>query len=215
MKSSLQRHALPRGTRCSGEARTARSPPTRVREATPPHLHLVSRLPPGASDWDDAAVARLMEEYEALKAERQALARGSRPRQRARPRSHAKIEAELEDAARPCALNRAKWRGGRPAVYADGLVRPRSLAASNVSTGLEQLRIDDVGDAERLERPRGERRSCLVQVATTLGGVADPSRGALSVLSSTPRAPLGARIFKAASCRREAEAGGQARVEDA
>ena len=89
------------------------SPPTRVREATPP-----AALP--AHPEDDDAVARLMEEYEALKAERQALAARLAERQRAEAAESAKIEAELEAlAAETVALNREMARR-EASVYADG-----------------------------------------------------------------------------------------------
>ena len=91
------------------------SPPTRVREATPPAAppaHLV--------DDDDDAVARLMGEYEALKAERQALAARLAERQRAEAAESAKIEAELEAlAAETVALNREMARR-EASLYADG-----------------------------------------------------------------------------------------------
>ena len=84
------------------------SPPTRVREATPP------AAPPAHTDDDAAAVARLMEEYEALKAERQ----------RAEAAESAKIEAELEAlAAETVALNRERARR-EASVYADGPLPP-------------------------------------------------------------------------------------------
>jgi len=90
------------------------SPPTRVREATPPVA------PPVHTADDDAAVARLMDEYEALKAERQALAARLAERQRAEAAESAKIEAELEAlAAETVALNREMARR-EASVYADG-----------------------------------------------------------------------------------------------
>ena len=95
------------------------SPPTRVREATPPAAppaHLV--------DDDDDAVARLMGEYEALKAERQALAARLAERQRAEAAESAKIEVELEAlAAETVALNREMARR-EASVYADGPMPP-------------------------------------------------------------------------------------------
>ena len=96
------------------------SPPTRVREATPP------AAPPAhpIDDDDDAAVARLMEEYEALKAERQALAARLAERHRAEATESAKIEAELEAlAAETVALNREMARR-EASVYADGSLPP-------------------------------------------------------------------------------------------
>jgi hypothetical protein len=95
------------------------SPPTRVREATPPAAppaHLV--------DDDDDAVARLMGEYEALKAERQALAARLAERQRAEAAESAQIEVELEAlAAQTVALNREMARR-EASVYADGPMPP-------------------------------------------------------------------------------------------
>jgi hypothetical protein len=97
------------------------SPPTRVREATPPRESSPgepSAAPPAHPD--DAAVARLMEEYEALKAERQALAARLAERQRAEAAESAKIEAELEAlAAETVALNREMARR-EVSAYADG-----------------------------------------------------------------------------------------------
>ena len=96
------------------------SPPTRVREATPP------AAPPAhpIDDDDDAAVARLMEEYEALKAERQALAARLEARQRAEAAESRKIEAELEAlAAETVALNREMARR-EASGYADGPMLP-------------------------------------------------------------------------------------------
>ena len=73
---------------------------------------------------DDAAVTRLMEEYEALKAERQALAARLAERQRAEAAESAKIEAELEAlAAETVALNREMARR-EASVYADGPMPP-------------------------------------------------------------------------------------------
>ena len=96
------------------------SPPTRVREATPP------AAPPAHPD--DAAVARLMEEYEALKAERRALAARLEARQRAEATESAKIEAELEAlAAETVALNREMARR-EASVYADGSMAPDAAA---------------------------------------------------------------------------------------
>ena len=106
------------------------SPPTRVREATPP------AAPPAhpIDDDDDAAVARLMEEYEALKAERQALAARLAERHRAEATESAKIEAELEAlAAETVALNREMARR-EASVYADGPM------ASDVSALREEPR---------------------------------------------------------------------------
>ena len=90
------------------------SPPTRVREATPP----------AQPTDDDATVVRLMEEYEALKAERQALSARLGERQRAEAAESAKIEAELEAlAAETVALNREMARR-EASVYADGPMPP-------------------------------------------------------------------------------------------
>ena len=107
------------------------SPPTRVREATPP------AAPP--ADDDAAAVARLMEEYEALKAERRALAAARlEARQRAEAAESAKIEAELEAlAAETVALNREMARR-EASVYADGPMPPERCAA--IPTGLASHR---------------------------------------------------------------------------
>ena len=103
------------------------SPPTRVREATPPRESSPGEppaAPPAHPDDGDAAVARLMEEYEALKAERQALAARLAERQRAEAAESAKIEAELQAlAAETVALNREMAR--REALgYADGPMPP-------------------------------------------------------------------------------------------
>ena len=104
------------------------SPPTRVREATPSRESSPGEAPaappahPG--DDDDAAVARLMEEYEALKAERRALAARLAERQRAEAAESAKIEAELEAlAAETVALNREMARR-EASVYADWPMPP-------------------------------------------------------------------------------------------
>ena len=99
------------------------SPPTRVREAaSPPVARSVE--PPTLPTDDDAAVARLMEEYEALKAERQALSARLGERQRAEAAESAKIEAELEAlAAETVALNREMARR-EASVYADGPMPP-------------------------------------------------------------------------------------------
>ena len=95
------------------------SPPTRVREATPE-----PPAPPAHTPDDDAAVARLMEEYEALKAERRQLAARLESRQRAEAAESAKIEAELEAlAAETVALNREMARR-EASVYADGPMPP-------------------------------------------------------------------------------------------
>ena len=65
-----------------------------------------------------------MEEYEALKAERQALAARLEARQRAEAAESAKIEAELEAlAAETVALNREMARR-EASVYADGQCHP-------------------------------------------------------------------------------------------
>ena len=101
------------------------SPPTRVREATPPREPSPGE-PPAAPPAlpTDVAVARLMDEYEALKAERQALAARLAERQRAEAAESAKIEAELQAlAAETVALNREMAR--REALgYADGPMPP-------------------------------------------------------------------------------------------
>ena len=101
------------------------SPPTRVREASPPRESSPGEPPAApAHPTDDAAVARLMEEYEALKAERQALAARLEARQRAEAAESAKIEAELEAlAAETVALNRERARR-EASVYADGPLPP-------------------------------------------------------------------------------------------
>ena len=102
------------------------SPPTRVREATPPRESSPGEPPaaPAAHPDGDAAVVRLMEEYEALKAERQALAARLAERQRAEAAESAKIEAELEAlAAETVALNREMARR-ESSVYADGPMPP-------------------------------------------------------------------------------------------
>jgi len=97
------------------------SPPTRVREATLPRESSPGEPP---DDDDDAAVVRLMEEYEALKAERQALAARLVERQRAEAAESAKIEAELEAlAAETVALNREMARR-EASAYADGPMAP-------------------------------------------------------------------------------------------
>ena len=103
------------------------SPPTRVREATPPRE---SGEPPAApaAHPSDAAVARLMEEYEALKAERRALAARLEARQRTEAAESAKIEAELEAlAAETVALNREMARR-EASMYADGPLPPDAAA---------------------------------------------------------------------------------------
>ena len=65
-----------------------------------------------------------MDEYEALKAERQALAARLAARQRAEAAESAKIEAELEAlAAETVALNREMARR-EASVYADGPLPP-------------------------------------------------------------------------------------------
>ena len=65
-----------------------------------------------------------MEEYEALKAERKALAARLEARQRAETAESAKIEAELEAlAAETVALNREMARR-EASVYADGPLPP-------------------------------------------------------------------------------------------
>ena len=90
--------------------------------ASPPAAR--SFEPPAHPDGADAAVARLMEEYEALKAERQALAARLAERQRAEAAESAKIEAELEAlAAETVALNREMARR-EASVYADGPMPP-------------------------------------------------------------------------------------------
>ena len=103
------------------------SPPTRVREAPPPRVSSPDEpptAPPAHPTDSDAAVARLMEEYEALKAERQALAARLAERQRAEAAESAKIEAELEAlAAETVALNREMARR-EASVYADGPLPP-------------------------------------------------------------------------------------------
>ena len=103
------------------------SPPTRVREASPPRASSPAEppaAPPAHPSDDDAAVARLMDEYEALKAERQALAARLAARQRAEAAESAKIEAELEAlAAETVALNREMARR-EASVYADGPMPP-------------------------------------------------------------------------------------------
>ncbi len=102
------------------------SPPTRVREATPPCENSPGEPPaaPPAHPTDDAAVVRLMEEYEALKAERQALAARLAERQRAEAAESATIEAELEAlAAETVALNREMARR-EASGYADGPMLP-------------------------------------------------------------------------------------------
>ena len=105
------------------------SPPTRVREATPPRESSPGEppaAPPAHPSDDDAAVARLMEEYEALKAERQALTARLEARLRAEAAESAKIEAELEAlAAETVALNREMARR-EASVYADGPMPPDS-----------------------------------------------------------------------------------------
>ena len=69
-----------------------------------------------------------MEEYEALKAERQALAARLAERQRAEAAESAKIEAELEAlAAETVALNREMARR-EASVYADGPLAPGAAA---------------------------------------------------------------------------------------
>ena len=103
------------------------SPPTRVREATPPREPSPGE-PPAAPPAlpTDVAVARLMDEYEALKAERQALAARLAERQRAEAAESAKIEAELEAlAAETVALNREMARR-EASVYADGPMPPET-----------------------------------------------------------------------------------------
>ena len=114
--------ATPRSTAWNevlGGGADGASPPTRVREATPPRESSPGD-PPAAPDGDNAAVARLMEEYEALKAERQALAARLVERQRAEAAESAKIEAELEAlAAETLALNREMARR-EASAYADG-----------------------------------------------------------------------------------------------
>ena len=102
------------------------SPPTRVREATPPREPSPGEPPaaPPAHPNGDAAVARLMEEYEALKAERRALTARLEARQRAEAAESAKIEAELEAlAAETVALNREMARR-EASAYADGPLPP-------------------------------------------------------------------------------------------
>ena len=91
------------------------SPPTRVREAaSPPAARSVE--PPALPT--DTVVARLMDEYDALKAERQ----------RAEAAESAKIEAELEAlAAETVALNREMARR-EASVYADGPLAPGAAA---------------------------------------------------------------------------------------
>ena len=107
------------------------SPPTRVREASPPRSSPGEPPAAPAAHPSDAAFARLMEEYEALKAERQALAARLEARQRAEAAESAKIEAELEVlAAETVALNREMARR-EASVYADGPMpeetRPRQF----------------------------------------------------------------------------------------
>ena len=69
-----------------------------------------------------------MEEYEALKAERRALAARLEARQRAEAAESAKIEAELEAlAAETVALNREMARR-EASVYADGSLPPDAAA---------------------------------------------------------------------------------------
>ena len=93
--------------------------------ASPPATRSVA---PPALPTDDAAVARLTEEYEALKAERQALAAQLAERQRAEAAESAKIEAELEAlAAETVALNREMARR-EASVYADGPLAPGAAA---------------------------------------------------------------------------------------
>ena len=101
------------------------SPPTRVREATPPRESSPGELPAAPpAHPSDAAVARLIKEYEALRAERQALAARLEARQRAEAAESAKIEAELEAlAAETVALNREMARR-EASVYADGPMPP-------------------------------------------------------------------------------------------
>ena len=101
------------------------SPPTRVREAaSPPAARSVE--PPALPT--DTVVARLMDEYDALKAERQALAARLAERQRAEAAESAKIEAELEAlAAETVALNREMARR-EASVYADGPLAPGAAA---------------------------------------------------------------------------------------
>ena len=139
------------------------SPPTRVREATPPRESSPGEppaAPPAHPTDDDAAVARLIglhaspaqwrdkkfgsepclslrrsesvpalvrvRVYEALKAERQALAARLAERQRAEAAESAKIEAELEAlAAETVALNRERARR-EASVYADGPLPPET-----------------------------------------------------------------------------------------
>ena len=98
------------------------SPPTGVREAASPSA--ATSVEPPALPTDDAAVARLMEEYEALKVERRALAARLEARQHAEAAESAKIEAELEAlAAETVALNREMARR-EASVYADGPMPP-------------------------------------------------------------------------------------------
>ena len=102
------------------------SPPTRVREAASPSA--ATSVEPPALPTDDAAVARLMEEYEALKAERRQLAARLESRQRAEAAESAKIEAELEAlAAETVALNREMARR-EASVHADGPMPPDAAA---------------------------------------------------------------------------------------
>ena len=78
----------------------------------------------GETASQDAAVAQLMAEYEALKAERQALSARLGERQRAEAAESAKIEAELEAlAAETVALNREMARR-EASGYADGPMPP-------------------------------------------------------------------------------------------
>ena len=100
------------------------SPPTRVREAAPPPA--ATSVEPPALPTEDAAVARLMEEYEVLKDERRALVARLEARQRAEAAESAKIEAELEAlAAETVALNRERARR-EASVYADGPLPPET-----------------------------------------------------------------------------------------
>ena len=161
-----------------GEARTARRRrlgSARLRRHA--NLHPVSRPPRHrrilVDDDDDAAVARLMDEYEALKAERQALAARLAERQRAEAAESAKIEAELEAlAAETVALNREMARR-EASVYADGPMppeetRPRQFRRkpSGVDTGTPwRPRLRDVFPAVRARhdtsRPSRTRRAGL------------------------------------------------------
>ena len=116
-----------KGVRISNASLDDDAPPPPPPPGPPPREEQPTT--PRASAWnedddDDTAVARLMEEYESLRAERQALAARLAERQRAEAAESAKIEAELEAlAAETVALNREMARRDA-SVYADGPMPP-------------------------------------------------------------------------------------------